>query len=481
LRGNGRKHNSMLVNVSRFNDVQKKVRDKLIEYLTEAQNTIRYAYKMKNALSQPLLARMKRLFDEEYADVCGFSWEEVLDKLNDAVAPIKIYIINQKSGDRLDYEKYQNGLNIIAVGGFALSRGLTLEGLSISYLIRNTMMYDTLMQMGRWFGYRDEYEDLCRIYMPDESKAWYEFVTEATNELIADFEYMARRDRTPENFGLRVKQSPFNLLITARNKMWHGTSIKEKVDLSGRYEETKRVFISPDALAHNQKAFYNTIEKLQSITRLSEPNDKGYLWRDVPAEIVLDFVKDYQNHESSIETQMPSVHRFISHIREKDNLGLWDILLVSLEELRPGNQRFEIPIENPIGIIPPMHKAGKRTPDGKGIETGPSRRMASQGIEKAGLTDAQIRVAEASERYARGDKDGAYRENRVKPLLVLFLATLDKNGETYNQVPVYAVSFPYIIRDYEYAGEEYIANERWIKENYGSPEDEEEDEYERNE
>jgi len=477
LRDDGNKHNSMLVNVSRFNDVQKKVRDKLTEYLIEAQNNIRYAYKMENALEHPIIARLKILFDAEYSG-CDFSWEQVLDKLNDAISPIKVYTINQNSGDGLDYENYQNGLNIIAVGGLALSRGLTLEGLSISYIIRNTMMYDTLMQMGRWFGYRDGYKDLCRIYMPKESWAWYNFITDATEELISEFKYMASLNATPKNFGLRVRKSPHKLLITAKNKMWHGTPIREKVDLSGHYEETKRVFITPDALTHNQKVFYNTIDKLQSITLLSKPNDsKGYLWSDVPADVVLDFVRDYQNHDSSIEMQMPSVHRFINHIKEKDNLTLWDVVLVSLDTLQKNNSYFTLPIENSFNIIPPMRTAGKTTSDGKGVEVSSRRKMASQGIEKAGLTAEQIARAEVSDRFLRGDKDGAYRENRTKPLLVLFLANLDRKGETFNQVPVYAASFPYITRDYEYAGEEYVANIQWINENYGLFEDDEDDEY----
>lgn len=477
LRGDVRKHNSMLVNVSRFNDVQKKVRDKLIEYLAEAQTSIRYTYKMPNALDNSLIARLKELFELEYSD-CEFSWSEVLDKLNDAVAPIKVYTINQRSGDGLDYENYQNGLNIIAVGGLALSRGLTLEGLSISYIIRNTMMYDTLMQMGRWFGYRDGYEDLCRIYMPKEAKDWYKSVTEATNELIADFQRMARSNATPKNFGLRVKQNPFKLLITAKNKMWSGTPIREKIDLSGYYRETMRVFVSPEELAHNQKVFYNTIGKLQALKRLTRSNDsKGYLWSNVSADIVLNFVGEYKNHDGSIDTQMPSVHRFISHIKEKDGLDSWDVLLISLDELQVKNVAIELPIENSIRIIPPMRTAGKMTMDGKGVEVSSRRKMASQGVEKAGLTEEQVAVAETSERYKNGDKDGAYRESRKRPLLVLFLATLEKDGKTYEQVPVYAVSFPYIKRDYEYAGEEYVANPQYMKEYYGQFEDEEEEEY----
>lgn len=485
LREEGIKHNSMLVNVSRFNDIQARVREKLVEYLAEAQNAIRYSYKMPNALANQIIVRLKKLFDKEYY-TCEFSWEQVLNKLNNATAPIKIYIINQQSQDALDYEKYTDGLNIIAVGGFSLSRGLTLEGLSISYLIRNTMMYDTLMQMGRWFGYRDGYEDLCRIYMPKESQAWYEFITDATDELISDFKYMASLDATPKNFGLRVRKSPFKLLITAKNKMWQGTAIREKIDLSGRYIETKRVFITPDAISANQKLFFNTIEKLQQIKKLS-PTDgnNDYLWRDVPADIILDFIRDYRNHESSIDTQMAPIHRFVRNMKERDGYKFWDVLLVSVKN-GESTRQFDIPISDSIRIIEPLRTAGNKTSDGKGIEVSSRRRMASQGIEIMGLTEDQKKKAQAiidkEERNAgKSNKDAAYRYSRSKPLLILFLAHLMENSPEktpHEHMPIYGVSFPFINRDYEYKGEEYVVNTQWMKENFGLMEDDDEAEYE---
>ena len=78
-------------------------------------------------------------------------------------SPIKAVEVNSRASGTFNYADHEKtGLNVIAVGGFSLSRGLTLEGLMISYFLRNSMMYDTLMQMGRWFGYRPGYEDLCR-------------------------------------------------------------------------------------------------------------------------------------------------------------------------------------------------------------------------------------------------------------------------------------------------------------------------------
>lgn len=94
----------MLVNVSRYNDVQARIKEKIIEYLSELQNSIRYSYKMPNAETYPVISNLKRLFDIEYSQTCGIRWLDIQDKLHEAAAPIKVYNINQRSQDALDYE-----------------------------------------------------------------------------------------------------------------------------------------------------------------------------------------------------------------------------------------------------------------------------------------------------------------------------------------------------------------------------------------
>ncbi|WP_254229068.1 Z1 domain-containing protein [Agrobacterium salinitolerans] len=111
------------------------------------------------------MQELKAAFDEEYA-ASGCTWEEVKAELNGVFDHLHLYVVNSKSEDDLDFGKYEKegvGLTAIAVGGLSLSRGLTIEGLTVSYMYRNTKMYDTLMQMGRWFGYRPNFEDLCRV------------------------------------------------------------------------------------------------------------------------------------------------------------------------------------------------------------------------------------------------------------------------------------------------------------------------------
>src|SRR5690606_12526602 len=117
------------------------------------------------------------------------------------------------------FENRSEGLNVIAIGGDKLSRGLTLEGLTVSYYLRASKMYDTLMQMGRWFGYRSGYTDLCRLYTTDELQGWYQDITVASEELRREFDYMATQNATPADYGLRVRKHPDGLMVTAAAKM----------------------------------------------------------------------------------------------------------------------------------------------------------------------------------------------------------------------------------------------------------------------
>lgn len=156
LRGEVRAHNSMLVNASRFTDVQRRIRDMIHADVENIVTHVRLqgALAQDKALKDDEIAWLHSIFTDEFAD-CGFTWSEVQEKLLDAAAPIRVEEVNSRSSGKLVYlEHEEHGLNVIAVGGFSLSRGLTLEGLTVSYFLRNSVMYDTLLQMGRWFGYR---------------------------------------------------------------------------------------------------------------------------------------------------------------------------------------------------------------------------------------------------------------------------------------------------------------------------------------
>lgn len=252
LRGKKNNHRSMLVNVSRFTAVQEQVSELVNEHLKNLQSACRLYGKLtpEEALKDVYIASIKEAYDDIYSEV-EFTWREIQHALYASCAGIVVLTINQRNGKNLSFDDYKDGLRMIAVGGMSLSRGLTLEGLVISYFYRNSKMYDTLMQMGRWFGYRNGYADLCRIWMSDESIEWYRHISQATDELRDEIKRYEDSDLTPKEFGLRVRSDITSLIVTARNKMKSAEQRVCVISLSGVAIETPEIYSSKEKNALN--------------------------------------------------------------------------------------------------------------------------------------------------------------------------------------------------------------------------------------
>jgi len=133
------------------------------------------------------------------------TWGQVQAQLADSCDKIEVITANGKSKTDIDYDAYkETGRSLIAIGGDKLSRGLTLEGLSVSYFLRVSRQYDSLLQMGRWFGYRRGFADLCRLYTTPDTEDWFRYVATAQKELRAQFFDMSLTRATLKEFGLKV-------------------------------------------------------------------------------------------------------------------------------------------------------------------------------------------------------------------------------------------------------------------------------------
>ena len=220
LRGDRQKHCTMMINVSRFNSVQREVEGLVAELVNDVENDLT----LNARVVTPSVRSVVHEFEDEYfkeylnkVDLEEYSypeWEEIKQELFKDWH-VEVRTVNS-GGASLDYDNHsETGLTVIAIGGLALSRGLTLEGLCNTYILRNAAAYDTLMQMGRWFGYRPRYEDLCRLYLNPESIDHYQATNEAIDELREEIKLMQSADLTPTEFGLKVRQSPHALRITA--------------------------------------------------------------------------------------------------------------------------------------------------------------------------------------------------------------------------------------------------------------------------
>ena len=486
LRGQGQRHCSMLVNASRFTRVQGQIRAHLQTELESIQASIRVhsGLNLKRALLDPEMNALHEAYLAEYQHAWP-QWGEIQDHLVEAAAPIKVVEVNSGSSGSLNYSDYEDsGLSVIAVGGFSLSRGLTLEGLMVSYFLRNSVMYDTLMQMGRWFGYRDGYEDLCRVWMTPDAEGWYTHIAESIEMLRDEFKRMAQVNGTPEDFGLKVRAHPASLIITARNKMGSGQHVTVSIGLANRLVETTTIRANASARKQNREAVAALGRELEAAglpMSDGEPFGGGRLVKEVPGSLVLRFLNRYSNHPASVLTSLPPISHYIN-ARQHDELALWDILLV-------GVSQSDRPIyDETMGVrVRCQSRTMEGTKDSDKLQPTKNFRVASRGVEKAGLSKEQIAAVESAYRESVKDKstsksstnfpDRIYRETRARPLLMIHPLAAFSPGDAAKPLHddalfAWGISFPGSKRDEERTA--YVVTQQWMRENIGVDDDDDE-------
>lgn len=256
---------SMLVNVSRFKNVQAQVHELVEARFQDIVNAIGlHSANLLGVEEHEELVALADVFTKRFPEAPE-TWSEVRSKLKSAVFNTQVRLINS---DRVKLAKSMQEIEsdrMIAVGGDVLSRGLTLEGLTVSYFHRSVGASDTLLQMARWFGYRPGYDDLCRVWIPDEVADQFRYVAGIVAELKAQLRQMRNQGLTPRDFGLRVRLHPESLLITARNKMRAAETKTWTINIAGAAGvETKRIDADPPKIKSNQaalKAFVADIEE----------------------------------------------------------------------------------------------------------------------------------------------------------------------------------------------------------------------------
>jgi hypothetical protein len=347
LRGQGGEHNSMLVHVTRFTNVQQKVVGQIDKYLVGIRRRLK-----RGTAADELLAELKEQWENDFvktnsdvkADTGDGSlilptWPDIAAQLGLVAEDIKVREINGTAGDVLDYEAHRaTGLNVIAVGGDKLARGLTLEGLTVSYFLRAAKMYDTLMQMGRWFGYRPGYIDLCRLYTTPDLEEWFQHITEAGEELRQEFDHMVAVGGTPRDYGLKVKAHPV-LMVTSRVKMRN--SFELRLTFAGDIQETVVFHREGAPLSSNLRATDALLNRLGEPTtdQPSRPRPKNghhtwsgsLLWENVAAEHVMDFLRDFRTHEAAVRVNSKILADYIEKQNSIGELTSWTVAVLSGE------------------------------------------------------------------------------------------------------------------------------------------------------
>ena len=397
-RGHVGQHNSMLVNVSRFVAVQGQIRNAIHALVGRIRSSARVngARPPAQAIADPEIAALRQAFEEHYADSSGIAWAEVQSLLHESASAVNVVEVNSRAAGSLDYAAHEtSGLNVIAVGGFSLSRGLTLEGLVVSYFLRNSMMYDTLLQMGRWFGYRHEYEDLCRVWMPEEAEGWYTHIAESIEELRDELTRMQSVNATPKDFGLRVRSHPDTLVVTARNKMGTGRSLRVMIGLANHFVETAILRRDRLSLEANRQAAASLAEQLR---RSRFPARAGRRSRRQPlprtpcaspvrgrVSPVLPKSRGFPDHGDRAGSR---VHQATSSRRASE----WDILFAGVTRQQAPAKPL---VDHSLGfqIICQRRAEGNRS-DAATLMITNKQRVSSRGIARIGLDAEEARKAE---------------------------------------------------------------------------------------
>jgi len=413
LRGDVNTHRSMMINVTRFVNTQKMLHKAVRERLSDIKTSIKlYAGLAPNkALQDEHINGLFIAFEKEYGSD-EFSWNEIQSNLFNSVMPVLAQVAHG-GGDDLDYNLYPDGLRTIVVGGQRLSRGLTLEGLIVSYIYRNSMAYDTLMQMGRWFGYRKNYDDLCRVWMDSVSQAWYAHICEATDELLAEVKVMRERNATPLEFGLKVRNDPgIPLIVTAKNKMRTAQVKVLNVALSEKALETPLLYNDASKNNVNLAAALKVINS-SNVTKFG----KQYGAKDIDKQQIIDLLGDIEIPESNIRLDPVALRVFIEQYAGAE-LDKWDLVLISgsgAEYELTSNisvklkvQNYDIPRDNIIRI------------------SKSKSRMGSPSDPRFGLSDAQIDYLKSKFNYLTSD---SYMSIQRKPILMIYFVTPSDESE----------------------------------------------------
>ena len=325
-------HSTMLVHTTLRSGVHEQFKLPLVE----ERDSIRQRLSTDE---EQLKSEFKSLWDRETMRVRAeefgeglkpVSFQSMWAELSDVVGATRVIVDNCYSDDRLDYSTPSQVA--VAIGGNTLSRGLTLEGLVVSLFVRSATAYDTLLQMGRWFGYRTGYEDLPRIWMTEDLRHQFRHLAMVEHEIRQDIEYLETQNLTPLEFGVRIQTHP-KLSITAKM----GAAAPDSASYGGQRLQT-RYFRVEDAewLQKNLAAADRLVAKVRAdnpgdepLNGEDHPESGSRLFRGVAPEHVLAFLEEYQVHTESPEMAPRFLTKYITRKLRVDELQNWNVAVMA--------------------------------------------------------------------------------------------------------------------------------------------------------
>ncbi len=443
FRGDVNVHRSMMINISPYNNVQEQIKELVEIYVVELKYAIlQYTnYGVDRFIKH---FELKRLHDIYINDSMfntpnqrnnktireELSIEKLIKMLYAEISKFQVVLINNKTKkeEKFNYNDYKEvGARVIAVGGYVLSRGLTLEGLLVSYYNRNSSAYDTLLQMSRWFGYRPNYEDLCLIYMTHNSYDCFGAVVKALDNLDSQLEIMHVQGATPRDYGLMILQSPdtleTNLLISARNKLKNSYEIIKGLNYSGVDVDTSKLFKDTSINNQNLESIKDFVKRQSKKGKNIEvANRDRYMILDVSNNDLADFVGSLK---VPLENKKFNVENITDFIRKGQYYQKWDIVFATGEKknaklfnLYDANNKLCLSI-NPVKRSFSIEEEEDIIRISKN-----NNRLLEPGIFNAGLTEEQIEEAKEIARNRPSRKKAAGEPKT--PIALDYLSVADR-------------------------------------------------------
>ena len=226
----------------------------------------------------------------------------------------------------------------IIVGGSTLSRGLTIEGLVSTFFLRASCQADTLMQMGRWFGYRRSYELLPRIWMTADTIDKFVFLSQLEIELRDDLKKYMASDVTPIDYGPRIKTSPKVswLKLTSRNHMKN--AVPAKMDFSGAKPQTVLFDKKVEIQQHNIDIAETFISKLPG-QPIKSFEGSSLVWKDVSLDLIMKELlidKFLFCNRSRVFNEIGAFCDWIKQVVSMKALNQWSVIVAGKDEVDVG-------------------------------------------------------------------------------------------------------------------------------------------------
>jgi hypothetical protein len=436
-------------------DMRKALQDAIADQVEEELASLRQGWKYDNSgnlrgeLAQrwetefrPKSAVINLAWDVSFSDIEPF----LAQLLNDGVA---VRRLNSNHLDTADFEQ-EPTLKAVLVGGNKLSRGITIDGLLVSYYVRLAPYYDTLLQMGRWFGYRGDYVDLSRLYSTQLLISWFHDLATAEEDLRRQIELYDKMKATPLQFAPKIMSHP-SMLVTAENKMQAAREITQSYD--AELVQTLRFpFGDPSLLDRLSENLDFTRSVLKALGRPVTSSQGLIGWTGISTDLVQDFLEGFWvQNQTSIHP--PTVQKYIHEQTRSGELIRWSIVVRGAAQGSEALGQEDLNIEGcgPIDLI--NRSRLKSDPTSLGVITDPSDEL--YGLSPEDIVDAQERAADRdfptlgkAFRSKRSPKEGLLliypiSANSVPGRNAKNRISLFEDGENRCTVLGYAVSFPF--------------------------------------